>query len=252
MNELEQVARAHLSRRTLFNAAGALGVAVLLAESGGLLGSSAIAGEAPRERLQDVLDIISTQEAFGVTLIGTVLDYAKNGAYTPAMPENVQKVLTNVRAQEQFHLDFFLKAGGQLRTDTFFLAEPAILSNPLALFKDLVELEDAAIAASMAAMPTFVRETRVDLVKANFQFAAEEAEHRLLANRNLGTRPANDVAFSPALFTTIDQFYALLKKKGIIGGGLSGKKIVYPGAGKVDGSHVIYTTPAGPQVACSR
>jgi len=251
MKELEQFARRHLSRRTLLNSAGAMGAALLLAPSGGLLGAAAFAAESKAERVQDVLDILCTQEAFGVTLIGTVLDYAKNGAYSPAIPEKVQRILTNVRAQEQFHLDYFQKAGGQLRTDTFYLAEAKQLSDPQALFKELVELEDAAVAASMAAMPAFMQEKRIDLVKANFQFAAEEAEHRWLANHALGSRPANDVAFSPALFTTIDQFYELLKKKGIVGGSLGGTKITYPGAGKVDGSKVIYTTPGGPQVSCS-
>ena len=231
---------------------GAIGAALLLAQkSDGLFASAAIAAEAKKEKLQDVLDIICTQEAFGVTLIGTVLDSAMNGTFSPALPEKVIKSLTNVRAQEQFHLDYFQAAGGQLRTDTFYLADPKLLTDPKALFKDLVELEDAAIAASMAAMPTFMREKRIDIVKANFQFAAEEAEHRLLANRNLGTRPANDVAFSPALFTTIDEFYALLKKKGIVDGNLGGKKIIYPGAGKVDGSKVINTKADGPEVSCS-
>ncbi|MGI8554611.1 MAG: hypothetical protein ACR2PL_28040 [Dehalococcoidia bacterium] len=251
MNKVPQILREHLSRRTLLNAVGAVGAGVLLAQSTGLLGVAATAAEGKAERVQDVLDILSTQEAFGVTLVGTVLDYAKNGAYTPAIPEKVIKILTNVRAQEQFHLDFFRQAGGHLRTDTFYLADPKMLSDPHTLFKDLVELEDAAIAASMAAMPAFMQEQRVDLVKANFQFAAEEAEHRLLANRALGTRPANDVAFSPALFTTIAQFYALLEKKGIVGGSLGGKKITYPGAGKIAGSKVISTTPGGPQVSCS-
>lgn len=251
MNELDQIARHHLSRRTLLNSAGAVGAAVLLAQSGGLLSSPVFAAEGKAERVQDVLDILSTQEAFGVTLIGTVLDYAKNGAFSPAIPDKVTKILTNVRAQEQFHLEYFQQAGGQLRTDVFYLADPKMLSDPQTLFKDLVELEDAAVAASMAAMPAFMQKDRIDLVKANFQFAAEEAEHRWLANHALGTRPANDIAFAPALFTTIAQFYELLKKKGIVGGSLGGKKITYPGAGKIDSSKVIYTTPGGPLVSCT-
>jgi hypothetical protein len=36
-----------------------------------------------------------------------------------------------------------------------------------------------------------------------------------------------------------------------VDGSLGEKKIIYPGAGKVDGRKVINTTPAGPQVSCS-
>jgi len=250
MSEQEKAA-AKLSRRALLTTAGAMGAGILMAQTGGVFGAMAAADSGKVERVQDVLDITATNEAFGVTLVGTILDAAKNGSYNPPLPEKVIKVLTNVRAQEQAHLDFFHQAGGKMRTDTFYLADPKILTDPHTLFSDLVALEDAAIAAAMAGMRTYTRERRIDLVKANYQYAAEEAEHRLLANHALGTRPANNIAFSPALFTTMDQFYALLKKKGIVGGGLGGKKITYPGAGKVNSSHIIYRTPGGPLVSCA-
>ncbi len=184
-----------------------------------------------------------------MTLVGTVLDSAKHGTYSTPIPEKVQKILRGVRAQEQFHLDFLKGAGARLRTDTFYLADPNILLDPHTLFTDLVELEDAAIAAVMASFKTFTRERRFDLVKQNFQFAAEESEHRLLANNALGIRPSNDQAFAPAMFPTVAQFYEKLKHKGIIEG--SGKKIVYPGPGAIDASNVIYRTPGGPAVDCT-
>lgn len=251
MNDQEKAAAPNLSRRALLVTAGATSAGLMFAQSHGLLAAMAAADSGKAERVQDVLDITATNEAFGVTLVGTVLDAAANGSYSPTIPPAVIKALTNVRAQEQFHLDFFLRAGGKPRTETFYLADPMLLRDPHTLFADLVELEDAAIASAMAGMRTLTRERRVDLVKANFQFAAEEAEHRLLANHALGTRPANDIAFAPALFTTMAQFYAVLKKKGIVGGSLGGKKITYPGAGQIDASHVIYTTPGGPQVSCA-
>jgi len=261
MNRHETGARAQVSRRTLLTGAGkgagALGAGLLLAQSGLLRSEAAGAAHAltrgaaqaagQTERVQDILDILATNEAFGVTLVGTVLDSAKNGAYSPAIPATVLKVLTGVRAEEQFHLDFLKAAGGQLRTQTFFLRDPKLLTDPHTLFTDLVELEDAAIAAVMAALRTFTREGRIDLLKANFQFATEEAEHRLLANHALGTRPANDQAFAPALYATVAEFYAALKQKGIIDG--SGKRITYPGPGPIDSSNVIYRTPGGPEVA---
>jgi len=251
MTKKEKAADGNLSRRALLMSAGAAGAGLVLAQSGGLFVDMAAAASGKAERLQDVLDITVTNEAFGVTLIGTVLDAAANGSFSPPIPEKVIRVLTNVRAQEQAHLDFFASAGGKMRTDTFYLADPELLRKPLVLFADLVALEDAAIAASMAGMRTYTREHHIDLVKANFQFAAEEAEHRLLANHALGTRPANNIAFSPALFATMEQFYRALKKKGIVGGSLGGKKIKYPGAGNIDDSKIIYKTPGGPVVSCA-
>jgi len=253
MNRRETGAHAQVSRRTLLRGAGALGAGLLLAPTALLRpevagAAHALTGGAEQtERVQGILDILATNEAFGVTLVGTVLDSAKNGSYSPAIPDTVQRVLRGVRAEEQFHLDFLLGAGGQLRTQTFSLADPKILTDPHTLFTDLVALEDAAIAAVMASLRTFTREGRIDLLKANVQFATEEAEHRLLANHALGTRPANDHALAPALFATVVAFYAALKQKGIIDG--SGTKITYPGPGAIDSRHVSYRTPGGPEVA---
>lgn len=59
----------------------------------------------------------------------------------------------------------------KLRTQTFRIPDPEMLTKPKVLFRDLVELEDAAIGSVMAGMHTFTREKRIDLLKANFQFA---------------------------------------------------------------------------------
>jgi len=261
MTDLETAAGKQISRRTLLTSTGVGGVALLLSSTGLLRPDAARAaselhyGAAP-ERVQDVLDIFATNEAFGVTLVGTILDAAKKGSYSPALSEKTLRSLRAVRAEEQFHLDAQKRTGGRLRTDTFFLTDPHVLEDPHTLFTDLVELEDAAIASVMASFRTFTHAGRPDLVKQNFQFAAEESEHRLLANRNLGVRPANDQAFAPALYATVAEFYDALREKGIIGGSElgGGKKIVYPGPGAIDSSDVTYTTPAGPSVAanCAR
>ncbi len=258
MTDLETFAGKPISRRTLLTSAVAGGVALMLARTGLLHPDAAqAAGElhygAKPERVQDVLDIFATNEAFGVTLVGTILDAAKNGSYRPPLPDKVLRSLRAVRAEEQFHLDAQKRTGGRLRTNTFFLTDPHVLEDPHTLFTDLVELEDAAIASVMASFRTFTHALRPDLIKQNFQFAAEESEHRLLANRNLGIRPANDQAFQPALYGTVAEFYDALREKGIIDGSTvgGGKKIVYPGPGAIDSSDVIYRTPAGPSVAAA-
>lgn len=253
---LDFLTEGRFSRRELLKGLGVLGIGLTLSGTGLLRPATAEAARlwnptpaGEPEQVQDILDILATNEAFGVTLVGTILDNVAKGNYNPAIPPLVVKILTGVRAQEQFHLDFLKGAGAKLRTETFHIEDTTIFANPMALFKDLVELEDAAIAAVMASLHTFTREQRIDLIKANFQFAAEEAEHRLLANRALGTRPANDHAFAPALFGTVAEFYARLQQKGIIGG--SGLPITYPGPGAIDPTNVIYRTPGGPLVACS-
>jgi len=250
VNTLDMITQTRLPRRTLFKGVGALGAGLAVSQLDFLPSAGASVAAADTEQVQDILDILATNEAFGVTLVGTVLDSAKNGAYSPAIPAPTLKILTGVRAQEQFHLDFLLAAGAKLRTQTFHIPDPVILAKPTDLFMDLVELEDAAVAAVIASLRTFAREGRIDLLKANFQFATEESEHRLLANRALGTRPANDHAFAPALYTTVAAFYAALKQKGIIDG-TSGKEINYPGAGAIDPTGVIYRTPGGSVVSCT-
>ncbi len=250
MNKLDMITHTRLPRRTLFKGVGALGAGLALSQLDFLRSTGASVAAADTEQVQDILDILATNEAFGVTLVGTILDSAKNGTYSPAIPAPALKNLTGVRAQEQFHLDFLLAAGGKLRTQTFHLADPKLLTDPTTLFMDLVDLEDAAVAAVIASLRTFAREGRIDLLKANMQFATEESEHRLLANRVLGSRPANDHAFAPALFTTVAEFYAVLRQKGIIDG-TSGKEINYPGAGAVDPTGVIYRTPGGSVVSCT-
>ncbi len=247
MRDLKMTTGGQFSRRSLLAGAGAIGAGLVLAPMGHMLPDEAEAaglGVGATESVQDILDILATNEAFGVTLVATILDSAKHGAYTSPIPQKVLRILHGVRAEEQLHLNFLLRAGGKLRTHTFYLADPKLLTDPQTLFMDLVELEDAAIAAVMASIPTFTRARRFDLVKKNFQFATEESEHRLLANKALGTSPPNDQAFAPAMYQTVTEFYATLKKKGIIGG--PGKQITYPGPAAIDYHNVIYRTPRGP------
>ena len=245
------------SRRSLLQSIGTLGVGLALTKAGLLRAETPAAAslwnlapvEGETETIQDILDILATNEAFGVTLVGTVLDYARKGAYSPAIPDGVIKILTGVRSQEQYHLDFLKGAGAKLRTQTFHIPDPEMLSKPKVLFRDLVELEDAAIGAVMASMHTFTREKRIDLLKANYQFATEESEHRYLANRALGFRPPNDHSFAPAAFGTTAEFYKGLQNRGIVEGS-AGLEVTYPGPGAIDGTGVRYRTPAGPLVTC--
>jgi len=239
----QQLLLSRFSRRTALKAAGIGAAAFTLAQRNVI---RALAQES--DSIQDILDITATTERFGVTLLGEALASNAAGFYDVPFPDVVVAVLTAARAQEQFHLDAFEALGGKPLTDTFTVPK-AVLINFETFFTALTEQEGREIAAQIAAMKTFAERGHPDLAKVSFQYAAEEAEHRLLANYTLGTRPANDRAFADNLYVTIDDFYQSLEEAGIIGG--SGTEITYPGPGEFDDSNVIETEPGGPEASCN-
>ncbi len=245
MNTRDTGTNSRVSRRTALKSAGAVGLGVLMAEAGFLRQVAA-----QSDSIQEILNITATTEAFGVTFLGAGIDSARNGGFrAKPIPEPVIAILEAARAQEQFHLDFFRSAGGQLLTDTFTLPDPKLLTDYDLFFGAIVMLEAREIAAQLAAFRTFTELKRPDLLKVSFQYAAEEAEHRVLANYALGARPANNVAFEATLYRTISEHLAFLREAGIIGG--RGPAVKYPGPGSINASNVIERTPGGPAVSCS-
>ncbi len=247
MNKLETVTNARLPRRTLFKGVGALGVGLAL-DKAGLLPSIST-DVAAAENLQDILDTTVTVEMFGVTFLGAGLDSNAKGNFKPAWPAPVVAIVTAARAQERAHLDFFLGLGGKPLTQTFTIPDPAILTDLKVFFNAVQEEETREVAAQIAAMMTFTAMNRPDLVKVSFQYAAEEAEHRVLASYTMGARPPNNYGFAPALYQNTTDIIADLKKVGIIGG--SGQAAMFPGPGTIDASNVIERTPGGTAVSCA-
>ena len=243
MTARTNVIETRLSRRTVLAGAGIAAAGFTLAQAGYLRAMAA-----QSDSLQGILDITATTERFGVTFLGEGLASNELGNFDRPWPDDVVAVVTAARAQEQFHLDAFEAAGGVALVDSFTIPEEYLTSFD-AFFGAVVEQETAEVAAQIAAMNAFTELERPDLVKLSFQYAAEEAEHRLLANYTLGTRPANDIAFSPALFETVDEFLASLEERGIIGG--TGAEIIYPGPGQIDATNVTETEPGGPAVDCA-
>jgi hypothetical protein len=234
-----------VSRRTVLKSVGTVGVGMTLAQAG-LLEEAA----AQSESIQDILNITATTEAFGVTFLGAAINSARNGGYrSKPIPAPVIAILEAARAQEQFHLEFFQRAGGRMLTQTFTLPDPRLLTSYNLFFSTLVAQEAAEIASQIAAMRTFTAQRRPDLVKASFQYAAEEAEHRVLANYALGARPANNLAFERPLFNTVREFLGYLRQRGIIGG--RGPAVRYPGPGAINARNVIQRAPGGPAAACT-
>jgi len=202
------------------------------------------------ESLQDIINIANvavTANAPAVTALGGALDNAAKGLL--ALNAEQQQTLRASRAAEKAHYDFLIGAGAKPLTTTFTLPDPALVTDYDKFFTAVVQEETRETALGIAAMNAFTVLQRPDLVKVMFQYAAEESEHRLLANYALGTRPANDHGFAPALYANAANIVADLKKVGIIGG--SGPAATYPVPGQIDPTNVIERTPGGPVVACA-
>lgn len=244
MNTFEPLTRAQLSRRTVFKGMGALGAGAALAPFSGVHPAAAQA-----ETIQDILNVTVTVEKFGVTFLGVGLDSNANGNFNPPFSEAEVAIVTAARAQEQAHLEFFQGLGGQALTDTFTVPDPALLTDPTAFFNAVQEQETREVAAQIAAMTAFTELQRPDLVKVSFQYAAEEAEHRVLANYAAGARPANNLAFAPALYGRTAEIITAMEEVGLIGG--SGPEAMYPGPGEIDFTNVTNRRPDGEVVDCA-
>jgi len=243
MNDMRRVADARVSRGGLLKGVGAGMAGVTLAQAGLF---RALAAES--ESVQRILDITTTVERFGVTFLGAGIESAEQGNFNKSVPPTVLNIVKAARAQEHFHLEFFERAGGRALVSTFTIP-PAALTDYNTFFAAIVDQETAEVAAQLAAIHTYATLKRPDLVKISFQYAAEEAEHRVLANNALGVRPANNLAFAPVMFSTVGEILTLMKRRGLIGG--PGKAVAFPGPGPIDARNVINRTPTGPAVACA-
>lgn len=255
MTEFERlVAERAMSRRGLFRTAAASFAGLTLAQLGcsssGMMGSGTAAqagaiGEvaAGSESVQDILNVTATVERFGVTFLGAGIEAAEQNRFNKPWSPLVLAVVKAARAQEQFHLDFFESAGGKAMLDTFTIP-PAALTDFNTFFQAVVEQESLEIAAQLAAIKTYAGLKRPDLVKVSFQYAAEEAEHRIAANYTLGARPAADIAFAPMRLASTRAILDSMRQRGLIGG--TGKPVAFPGPGQIDASSVTNRTPDGP------
>ncbi len=240
MNEQDIATRvsALLSRGAVLKGAAVGAAGVTLAQAGLF---RALAAES--ESVQRILDITATIERFGVTFLGAGIESAQQKNFNKPIPAPVLAIVKAAQAQEHFHLAFFERAGGRPFVETFTIP-PAALTDYDTFFNAIVVQEGAEVATQIAAIGVYARLKRPDLVKISFQYAAEEAEHRVLANAALGTQPANDRAFAPMLFGTVGEMLVSMRRRGLIGG--SGKAVAYPGPTPIDATNVTYRTPSGP------
>lgn len=196
------------------------------------------------ETVQEIINIAVTAEAFAVTALGGALENAANG--TLELSEEAIQSLTAARAEEQAHYDYLTGAGAEPLTLTFTVPDEKIVTDAGTFLTTLIALEEAFIAAYLAAAQEFVILGEPELAQVALQIGAVEAEHRagvrfFAIEAGVISGTPNDVAFEKSLFTSVGEAATLLQELGFIGG--SGTEISYPGPGEIDYTGVKNLTP---------
>ena len=196
------------------------------------------------ETVQSIINIAATAEAFAVTALGGALDNAANGLLD--LSEEAVQSLTAARAAEQIHYDFLVAAGAEPLTLTFTIPDEAIVTDATTFLTTLISLEEAFVAAYLAAAQQFAILGEPELAQVALQIGAVEAEHRagvrffaIEAGALTGT--PNDVVFEKALFATVAEAADMLTELGFIGG--TGTEITYPGPGEIDTTGLMQLEP---------
>ncbi len=187
------------------------------------------------ESVQDIINIAVTAEAFAVTALGGALENAASGRL--ALNAEQQQTLRAARAAERAHYDYLIGAGAKPLTTTFTIPDPTIVTDVPTFLKTLITLEEAFIAAYIAAAQEFAILGEAELAQVALQIGAVEAEHRAgvrfyAVQAGVITGVPNDVAFEQALFGSVGEAAAALEELGFIGG--EGTEVEYPGPGEID------------------
>ncbi len=201
-------------------------------------------GTAGYETVQQIINIAATAEAFAVTALGGALANAANG--TLALNALQRQTFTAARAEEQAHYAYLTGAGATPLTTTFTVPDAKIVTDVPTFLLTVINLEEAFIAAYLAAAQEFAILGQPRLAQVALQIGAVEAEHRAGARffaveAGLISGTPNDVAFEKALFTRVGGAADALKSLGFIGG--RGPRITYPGPGAIDNTGVHALRP---------
>lgn len=196
------------------------------------------------ESVEEIINIAATAEAFAVTALGGALASAADGKLD--LGKDAVGTLVAARAAEQAHYNFLIESGAKPLTLTFTLPDEAIVTDVSTFLTTLISLEEAFIAAYIAAAQVFAIRGEARLAQIALQIGSIEAEHRAGArffaiDAGILTGTPNDVAFEHALFTTVGEAATALTDLGFIGG--SGTEISYPGPGDIDTSGVTNLMP---------
>ncbi len=206
--------------------------------------ASPIASSGSCESAQEIMNIAATGEAFAVTFLGVALARAESGD----LPLNAELAgtLAAARAAEQAHFDVLSEAGAEPSTLEFTFPDPDIFTNVGLFLETVISLEEAFIAAYLAAAQEFSILGEPAMAQLALQIGAVEAEHRvgarffaIQAGELTGT--PNDVAFEKAMFGSVGEVAMMLEEMGFIGG--DGETVVFPGPGEINTTGVTSLEP---------
>jgi hypothetical protein len=193
------------------------------------------------ESVQEIINIAATAEALAVTALGGAIASAQAGEL--ALNAEQIEVLQASRFTEQIHYEVLTGAGAQPLTTTFTLPDPAIVSDVPTFLTTLIGLEEAFIAAYMAAAQVFTIRNQPDLVRLAVQIGAVEADHRAHARfyaiaAGVIDGVPNNVAYQKPLFSSVGEAAGALQQ---LGG--SGMELNYPGPGEIINPGVMNLEP---------
>ncbi len=197
-----------------------------------------------RETVKDIINIAATAEALAVTALGGALESARKGNL--ALNDEQIQTIEAARAEEQAHYDFLLSAGAKPLTLEFTLPDEKIVTDVATFLKTVIGLEEAFIAAYIAAAQEFAIMGEPELVEYAVQSVAVEGEHRAHArfyawDAGVIDEAPNNVAYAAAMFTSVGEAAQALTDLGWIGG--DGPKLSYPGPGEIVTKGVAQLTP---------
>lgn len=185
----------------------------LLAQQNSQHGAHAAAPPTNVEPAQTILNIAATAEELGVVFYTQILNHVDYYDLSQAAFLDLKAALV----EEQLHLLFLLQNGAKPLTHTFSFPFGRYTFRDFEFFIRTQQLLEAAFtAAYLAAVREFALLGRPDLSLIAAQIATVESEHRALGRAIGGLRPANNQAFTPALFQTVGQAAVALQRGGFL------------------------------------
>ena len=214
-----------------------------------IAGTAKVADARRKGGLQDVLDLLLTQEFLGVTFLAAAIERA---AHTPS--EAFLPILRNAVTTEFVHGEAIKKAGGKPLTTSFWFPDAAFGGGGAGLFATIEHVEEIEISLYLAGVSAYARAAQEVGARMCGAALGVEAEHRVLARfaqgklgKDVGV--PNDRGFENFAWPTAEKARAGLEALGVgLGraGAKPGRMYEYPGdpVARGVGTAVIHSVPA--------
>lgn len=153
----------------------------LMARAGGLLAAGAtlavpgVASAATSSSSKDIMSVLATFEAFGVTLL---TEAAKRAPGTPSA--QFAGVVKSANTTEFFHLSALQKIGAKPLTEKFWIPN-AVLDGNVGLFNAIANQEEVEISAYLVGVTEATKRRDSKQARLFAEALGTEAEHRVLA-----------------------------------------------------------------------